>query len=100
MVPAHLLVGVLAAIIAGLWGWMAGQPIWAVLGLYVLGGVLGVAASIAVMLRTRRSTAARTTEVALRTRSSEECSGQDEEVVRVAVVEHQRKALRQDLSEG
>ena len=40
----------LVGVIAGLWAWMAGPSIWAVVCLYALGGVLGLAASVAVML--------------------------------------------------
>ncbi len=100
MVPVHLLFGVLAGAVSTLWGWMAGQPIWAVVGLYVLGGILGLAASVAVMLRPRGSNAARTGKAVLRDRSSEECPGQGEEAVRVAVVKHPQNAPGQDPSGG
>jgi hypothetical protein len=101
MVPVHLLFGVLAGAVSALWGWMAGQPIWAVVGLYVLGGILGLAASVAVMLRPRGSVAARMMEAAaLRTRSSKECPSHTEEAVRVAVVKHPQNAPGQDPSGG
>jgi hypothetical protein len=100
MVPVHLLFGVLAGAVSALWGWMAGQPIWAVVGLYVLGGILGLAASMAVMLRPRGSVAARTMEAALRTRFSKECPSHTEEAVRVSVVKHPQRAPGQDPSGG
>ena len=90
MVPGHLLIGVLTGFISGLWRWMAGQPIWAVLSLYVLAGMLGMVASVAVMiLRSRRNTAAQKAEAAAwMIQSPQRCPRPGEDAVRVAVVEH------------
>lgn len=50
MLILHLFAGFVAAFSAGLWAWLDGASFWAMLGLYVIGGNLGVAASAAVSL--------------------------------------------------
>ncbi len=44
MLTAYAVIGVAAGLGAALLGWCLGWPIWAVLGLYMVGGVTGAAA--------------------------------------------------------
>ena len=94
MVPGHPLFGVLVGFVAGGWGWMAGQPIQPALFHFVFGGMLGMAASVAVMiLHFQGNTAAQKAEAAARTiQSPQRCPRHAENAVRIAVVEHQQKA--------
>lgn len=56
MLIVHLGSGLLIAIAAALWGSAAGYPLWACLGLYILGGNVGVVASAMIeVLRLRDS---------------------------------------------
>ena len=62
MLILHLFTSFVAALTLALWAWLDDASVWAVLGLYVLGGNLGVAASAAVSLilprmRARRNVA-------------------------------------------
>ena len=50
MLILHLFAGFVAAFSLALWAWLDGASFWAVLGLYVLGGNLGIAASATVSL--------------------------------------------------
>ena len=50
MLILHLFAGFLGAFSLALWGWLDGVSFWAMLGLYVLGGNVGIAASAAVSL--------------------------------------------------
>ena len=50
MLIVHLFAGLVAAFLPALWAWLDGASFWAMLGLYVLGGNLGVAASATVAL--------------------------------------------------
>jgi hypothetical protein len=57
MLIVHLFAGFVAAFSLALWAWLDGASFWAMLGLYVLGGNLGVAASATVSLILPRTTA-------------------------------------------
>ncbi len=50
MLIIHLLAGLVLGFCAALWSWLEGYSLWAMLGLYVLVGNLGVLASAAVAL--------------------------------------------------
>ena len=50
MLIVHLFAGFVGAFSLALWAWLDGASFWAMLGLYVLSGNLGVAASAAVSL--------------------------------------------------
>ena len=57
MLILHLFAGFVGAFSLALWGWLDGVSFWAMLGLYVLGGNLGIAGSAAVSLILPRTTA-------------------------------------------
>ena len=59
MLILNLFAGFVAAFALALWAWLNGATFWAVLGLYVVGGNLGIAASGAVLLILRRTRAPR-----------------------------------------
>jgi hypothetical protein len=59
MLILHLFAGFVAAFTLTLWAWLDGASFWAMLGLYVVGGNLGIVASVSVSLilpRTRAPT--------------------------------------------
>lgn len=100
MLIAHLFFGLLAGLIAGVWGWVAGLPIWAAVCLYVLGGSLGIAASAAVVfLLARQAAAAREANVPARmSRSLEESVTCSERAIRVTAEDPRRKTSKQGPS--
>jgi hypothetical protein len=50
MLNLRLTVALGSAVAAAVWGWFSGLSVWAVLGLYILGGNLGLMGSAAVRL--------------------------------------------------
>lgn len=97
MIVAHLLVGVLAGVVAGAWGWVAGLPVWALVCLYAFEGSLGAVTSAAVLsLRSRRVPTARKAEgAAQRARSTGEGSKCDGKPIRVPAAEQRRHSPKQ-----
>lgn len=97
MALVHLLVGVLAGLVAGAWGWVAGQPVWVAFCLYFFGGNLGIAASaLAHFLQSRRATAARKADGVPRLPPApEECPTCAEEAIRVSAADERRDTSRQ-----
>jgi hypothetical protein len=49
MLIRHLASGLLLGIGSAVWGWSDGYSAWAVLGLYSLGGAVGIVGSAAVL---------------------------------------------------
>ncbi len=45
MLALHLLAGAILAFSGAFWGWGEGYSLWAMLGLYILGGSMGVVGS-------------------------------------------------------
>ena len=55
MLIVHLLAGLHLGFVAAVWGWSEGYSLFAILGLYVLGGNVGVLGSAALALLGPRS---------------------------------------------